>query len=58
MNTWFSDGIFTIELVNQKEREAMIRQIGGIPTGSLVDSQFAYDMARKLDKELKKVSGK
>ena len=36
--------IFTIELVDKNEREAMNRVISGIPTGPLVTAQFTYDM--------------
>ena len=58
MKTYYKNGVFTIELESKEEREAMIRQIGGIPTLSLVSSQFTYDMARELYKKLKEVDNK
>lgn len=55
MNIYTKNDIFTIELVDKNEIEALKRMIGGIPTGSLVTAQFTYDMAKAIFRRIKEV---
>ena len=57
MNIYTKNEIFTIELVDKNEIEAMKRIVGGKPSGSLVTDDFTFTMCFAILRKIKEGSG-